>query len=67
METIREQIQNALININDDYILKTDAELIDVISDFGCGETNFHTADIERLLKEKKHYQQEAIILRGIA
>jgi len=36
------------------YTLKTNTELIDMIIDFGCGETEFHTADIERLVKEHK-------------
>lgn len=60
MEHIREQIQDNLEESGDDYILKTDAELIDIISDFGCGETEFHTADIERLIREK-HFLEERL------
>jgi len=54
MTHIREQIQENLDESGDGYILKTDAELIDIICNFGCGETEFHTADIERLIKEKQ-------------
>jgi hypothetical protein len=58
MEHIKEQIQESLIDSGDDYVLKSDAELIDIICNFGCGETEFHTADIERLIKEK-HFLEE--------
>lgn len=58
MDHIKEQIQENLIDSGDDYVLKTDTELIDIITKFGCGETEFHTADIERLLREK-HFLEE--------
>lgn len=48
----RSEIQNSLDSVQDGYKLKTNRELIDIIVDFGCGETEFHTADIERLIKE---------------
>lgn len=50
----RKQIQESLDESQEDYKLKTNIELINVICDFGCGETEFHTADIERLIKEHK-------------
>jgi hypothetical protein len=52
--SIKEQIQNSLNESGDNYKLKTNDELIDIIRDFGCGETEFHTADIERLIKENE-------------
>lgn len=48
---IRENIQE-ILNEHDDYVLKTNEELIDIISEFGLGETEFHTADIDRLITE---------------
>lgn len=50
----RLQIQENLDERDENYVLKTNSELIDMIIDFGCGETEFHTADIERLIKENK-------------
>ena len=52
MTHIRKLIQDDLDESGDGYILKTDSELIDIITNFGNGETEFHTADIERLLRE---------------
>jgi hypothetical protein len=48
MENLREKYQYDL----EDYTLKTNDELLKIIEDFGCGETEFHTADIELLIKE---------------
>ena len=50
----RYKIQENLDVDSDGYVLKTNAELVNMIIDFGCGETEFHTADIERLIKENK-------------
>ena len=36
----------------DSYQLKTNEEIIDIISEFGNGETEFHTLDINRLVVE---------------
>jgi len=52
---IKEQLQESL----DDYTLKSDKEIIDQICHFGCGETEFHTADIERVIKEKQHLEKK--------
>jgi len=50
----KEELQKSLDEYEDGYILKTNKELIDVICYFGCGETEFHTADIERLIVENE-------------
>jgi len=34
------------------YQLKTDSELVEKIAEFGFGELEFHTADIERLVTQ---------------
>lgn len=57
----RYKLQESLKNSDDDYVLKTNQELKNIIIDFGCGETEFHTADIERLIKE--HEKMRNIIL----
>lgn len=51
---IKEEIQESLDEHGDGYILKTNKELIDIICDFGFGETEFHTADVERLIVENE-------------
>lgn len=54
----KEELQESLDECGEDYILKTNEELIDIICDFGMGETEFHTVDIERLIKENdKQYE----------
>ena len=50
--TVKEQIQEVLEG--EGYTLKTDEFLIDMICQFGCGHFEFHTADIERLIKENQ-------------
>jgi hypothetical protein len=54
---IRENLQE-IINENDDYVLKTNEELIDIISEYGMGETEFHTTDIERLIEENNYFKR---------
>jgi len=52
------KLQESLNDNQEDYTLKTNEELKDIIRNFGCGETEFHTADIERLIKEhEKMYE----------
>ena len=54
----KEELQESLDECGEDYILKTNEELIDIICDFDMGETEFHTVDIERLIKENdKQYE----------
>ena len=57
--SIRKDIQDSLIESGDEYILKTDDELIGLITDFGNGMTEFHTVDIERLIREKQFLEEK--------
>ena len=66
MKDIAREIQDNLDESDDGYILKTDEQLIDAIVDFGCGETEFHTSDIERLIREKQQLEKQLKIY-GIA
>lgn len=50
----RKEFQESLDYVQDGYVLKTNEELNDIICNFGCGETEFHTVDINRLLLEHK-------------
>ncbi|QQV91475.1 hypothetical protein M1M25_gp042 [Tenacibaculum phage Gundel_1] len=54
MEIKFERIQENLQENLEDYKLKTNEQLINYIIEFGCGETGFHTGDIERLIKENQ-------------
>lgn len=56
MRNIVEEMQDILRDVGDDYILKTNDQIIDIISEFGCGETEFHTVDISRLLTENEEH-----------
>lgn len=58
MKPIREELQDSLWESGDDYILKTDEEIIEMISDFGCGETEFHTVDINRIIVENQRMKE---------
>jgi len=51
---IKEHLEENL----EDYELKSDQELLDSIGYFGCGELEFHTVDIERVIKEKQHLEK---------
>ena len=42
----KEELQESLDEYEDGYILKTNKELIDVICNFGMGETEFHSSVI---------------------
>lgn len=66
MEDIAKMIQDGLDENDDGYILKTDEQLIDIIINFGNGETEFHTADIERLIREKQQLEKQ-LKIQGIA
>jgi len=50
--TIREELQQMEDEQENGYQLKTNEEIIDIISEFGNGETEFHTLDINRLVVE---------------
>lgn len=60
LKDIWDELQDALYDM-DDYTLKTDEELVNKIKGFGCGHTEFHTADIERLLKENEFLKAQLI------
>lgn len=66
MEDIAKMIQDGLDENDDGYILKTDEQIIDIIINFGNGETEFHTADIERLIREKQQLEKQ-LKIQGIA
>lgn len=38
--------------------LKTDEQLLDAIAQFGYGETDFHTEDIERVIVDKRNLEK---------
>lgn len=59
----RYKLQESLNDNDENYTLKTNRELKNMIIDFGCGETEFHTGDIERLIKEheKMHEVLKAV------
>lgn len=42
-----------------DYTLKSDDEIIDAIALFGCGEIEFHTCDIARIMAEKQWLEKQ--------
>lgn len=54
MKSIREELQEWEDEQMGGYQLKTNEELIDIISEFGNGETEFHTVDINRLVVENE-------------
>ena len=59
------ELQNHLNESGENYTLKTNNELIDIISDFGIGETEFHTADISRLIDQNKELIEKIDEVRG--
>ena len=52
--TIREELQELEDEQVNGYRLKTNGEIIDIISEFGNGVTEFHTLDINRLVVENQ-------------
>jgi hypothetical protein len=48
----RYKLQETLNDNDENHTLKTNEEVKNIIREFGCGWTEFHTADIERLIKE---------------
>lgn len=55
---IRKRWQGYLDEIGDNHKLKTDEQILDQIAQFGFGEMEFHTLDVEILIQEKKCLQQ---------
>lgn len=56
---IFKRLQDCENEQSDGYQLKSNEQLIDIISEFGNGETEFHTVDIDRLIVENEQLQQE--------
>lgn len=54
MNKIKDSLQEILDEQSNGYQLKTNEEIINIISNFGCGQTEFHTADINRLVVENE-------------
>jgi len=52
MQKSREELQEMEDEQMDGYQLKTNEEIIDIIREFGNGETEFNTLDINRLVVE---------------
>ena len=58
-QTIRQELQSIENEHEDGYQLKTDEEIIDMISEFGSGELEFHTVDINRLIVENQRMKEK--------
>lgn len=58
MKTVKNKLQESLQDSGDEYQLKTNEEIIDMLIDFGCGETEFHTVDIERIIVENQRMKK---------
>ena len=68
-KTEKENFQKAQDNLEeywgeDFYKLKTDKEILNLIGDFGFGETEFHTADVERLRWDKEFWKNKYLELK---
>jgi len=58
-QTIRQELQSIENEHEDGYQLKNDEEIIDMISEFGSGELEFHTVDINRLIVENQRMKEK--------
>ena len=54
MQKISEELQEMENEQKDGYALKTNEEIIDMISEFGNGIMDFHSIDINRLVVENE-------------
>ena len=54
MRTIKSILEEVIFDSGDDYILKTDEEIINMICEFGNGMLEFHTLDINRIIVENQ-------------
>ena len=54
MQNIREQLQEEEYYNGTGLVLKTNEEIIDIITEFGNGELEFQTIDITRLVVENQ-------------
>lgn len=64
MISIREEIQEELDYYEGSYQLKSNEEIIEMIKDFGNGELEFHTTDINRLVVDNQRMEK---LLRDLA
>lgn len=55
---IRDELQQYEEDTGSNYRLKTNEEIIDYIVNYGHGEINFHTVDINRLVVESERVAQ---------
>lgn len=58
MVSIRKEIQEELDYYEGAYQLKSNEEIIEAITDFGSGECEFHTADINRLVVDNQRMEK---------
>lgn len=58
MRPIRQELQDHLDDSGDDYKMKSDEEIIDMICEFGSGELEFHTIDINRIIVENQRMKK---------
>ena len=58
----RYKLQESLDDSDENYTLKSNEEIKDIIQNFGCGWEEFHTADIERLIKEHEKMYKLLVI-----
>lgn len=58
MPKIRKELQEMENSQVDGYQLKTNEEIIDIISKFGNGKTEFHTLDINRIVVENEQVKR---------
>jgi len=57
---IKQDLQERLYEESyEDYQLKTNEEIIDIIINFGSGETEFHTEDINRIIVENQKMKKD--------
>jgi hypothetical protein len=58
-QTIRQELQEIEDEQENGHQLKTDEEIVDMISEFGSGELEFHTVDINRLIVENQRMKEK--------
>lgn len=59
MKSIKQELQESEDEHADGYQLKSDEDIINIIIDFGNGETEFHTLDINRLVVENQRMKDK--------
>jgi hypothetical protein len=59
VESVMNEFQESEDEQENGYQLKTDEEIIDMICEFGNGETEFHTVDINRLIVDNRRMKEK--------